>query len=685
MKFKDLKIGQKIIVGFSAISAIALIVGIIGLYGLRNVGKNFSDVAKDKLPSLILMKNVENEFLKLSVSVRTLLNPSLTTAERNEQMKSIEKNRAVYSDAIKVLENYSMTEEEKEMWNEFSEALISWRQVNDVFTSKIEKLNQLDINNPNVLLKNLERFEKDHYALQVKVTEAIRTGVPFEGGDDHTMCNLGKWIPSLETSNTIITTGIANMNEYHNRFHQAVHDAVEQIGKGNRLAAQEIYNSKMVPSALEVFKYFNILNEQAQVAVATFEEMERLQREEAGAKQELVQNIIAKLVQQKVKIANEEADNGFSVITTSNVMMILAILIGLVIAAFSGFAITRVITSGINKGVLLADKVAKGDLNVEVDDTLLEQKDEIGHLARSLQQMVEQLREIIRDVIAGADNISSASQEMSGTSQQLSQGASEQASSAEEISSSMEEMLANIQQNTDNAMQTEKIAVQAVEGIRKGSERTDVAVKSMKEIASKVSIIGDIAYQTNMLALNAAVEAARAGEHGKGFAVVAEEVRKLAERSQIAAEEIDVLSENGVQVAEAASKQLADIVPEIERTAKLVQEITAASMEQSSGADQVNNAIQQLNQVIQQNAAASEEMASSSEELSSQAEQMKDVVSYFDIENEKRSAKGNSLKKKKATVVRKQGGNGRLSQEKPQFKGVDFKLETVSDEDFQRF
>jgi methyl-accepting chemotaxis protein len=275
----------------------------------------------------------------------------------------------------------------------------------------------------------------------------------------------------------------------------------------------------------------------------------------------------------------------------------------------------------------------------------------------------------------------------------MSQGASEQASSAEEVSSSMEEMVSNIQQNTDNAMQTEKIALQAVEAVRKGSESTTVAVKSMKDIASKVSIIGDIAYQTNILALNAAVEAARAGEYGQGFAVVAEEVRKLAERSQVAAEEIDGLTESGVAVADEAGKQLVEIVPDIEKTAKLVQEIAAASMEQNTGADQVNNAIQQLNQVIQQNAAASEEMASSSEELSSQSEQMKEVVSYFRLDYG-RMKRARAASVKKGTKVKNyESGNGQEKkaanvEEHPKTHsspGIDLKMDYDKDEDFERY
>ncbi len=274
-----------------------------------------------------------------------------------------------------------------------------------------------------------------------------------------------------------------------------------------------------------------------------------------------------------------------------------------------------------------AKQVARGNLMVE-----MKKRSENDELMESLGSMVEKLREVVMEVQSAADNVAAGGQQMSATAQQMSQGASEQAASAEEVSSSMEEMASSIRQNTDNALQTEKIAVKSAADAREGGKAVAETVAAMKEIATKISIIEEIARQTNLLALNAAIEAARAGEHGKGFAVVASEVRKLAERSHTAAGEIGQLSTTSVAVAEQAGEMLDRMLPEIQRTAELVQEIAASSREQDSGADQINKAIHQLDQVIQQNASASEQMASTTEELSSQAEQLKATIAFFTLE-----------------------------------------------------
>ncbi|QCI99759.1 HAMP domain-containing methyl-accepting chemotaxis protein [Agrobacterium larrymoorei] len=275
----------------------------------------------------------------------------------------------------------------------------------------------------------------------------------------------------------------------------------------------------------------------------------------------------------------------------------------------------------------VANKIANGDLTIVPQP--LSDRDVLG---LALKSMVERLRGVVSDAISAADNVSTGSQELSSSSEQLSQGATEQASSAEEASASMEQMAANIKQNADNAAQTEKIARQSSKDAESSGAAVGRAVAAMRTIAEKISIVQEIARQTDLLALNAAVEAARAGEHGKGFAVVASEVRKLAERSQAAAAEISSLSGETVQVATEAGEMLNRLVPDIRKTAELVAEISAACREQDIGASQINEAIQQLDKVTQQNSGASEEMSATSEELAAQAEELQASIAFFKVE-----------------------------------------------------
>jgi methyl-accepting chemotaxis protein len=276
----------------------------------------------------------------------------------------------------------------------------------------------------------------------------------------------------------------------------------------------------------------------------------------------------------------------------------------------------------------IAQNISNGVLHRQRE---VSRKDEIGELMTALNRMNNQLKFIVEDISTGIQNIVLASQHMNKNASELSEAATDQAATTEEISSSIEELHANFMQNADNAEETEKIALSTVDGIREGNRATELASESLNDIIEKVSFIGDLAFQTNILALNAAVEAARAGEHGRGFAVVASEVKKLADSSKQAAELINKVSRETVVASDQAGIKLNKIVPEIEKTANLIQGIKLASAEQEVGINQINNAIQQLNNIAQQNAFSSENMATSAQDLSALAEKLKKTISFFQV------------------------------------------------------
>jgi methyl-accepting chemotaxis protein len=379
------------------------------------------------------------------------------------------------------------------------------------------------------------------------------------------------------------------------------------------------------------------------------------------------------------------------------VALIILLLLGLGLALYLPGSIANPILEGIG----LAEKVSAGNLSVRFDTN---RKDEVGRLSVALDNMVKNLRVIITDITEGTKEMVEASSSLMRESTELAEGANEQASAAEEVSSSMEEMYANIQQNTDNAKETVGIAKKAATDMNESNDISERAAGFLEEITSKISVIGDIAFQTNILALNAAVEAARAGVEGRGFAVVAAEVRKLAERSQQAANDINKVSVQTISSSRETREMLLALTPEIEKTAGLIQEISVASLEQVSGVEQINNALQQLNQVTQRNAANSEEINSAAHRIDKLSERLERAISVFRI-NQGKSENGGSFgdegtvtqnqssdvkgAEKSQTETDEEGASCEISEEqlKKKSKGLnpDFGKDILDNDDYEKF
>ena len=313
---------------------------------------------------------------------------------------------------------------------------------------------------------------------------------------------------------------------------------------------------------------------------------------------------------------------------TTVYVIVVNLIMALVLAVVMWTATRRIIVAPINR---VAAQIADGDFRKTITDL---SADEVGDLGRGMNNMAGKIRALVNGIRDGADRTAESAQTVTASSGHLSQSAAEQATSVEQVSSSIEEMSATVRQNAENALKTEKIANKSAADAQETGSAVSKAIVSLKHIAEKISIVEEIARQTNLLALNAAIEAARAGEHGKGFAVVAAEVRKLAERSQTAAVEINHLSRSSVEVSEQAGVMLGKLVPDIQRTAELVQEISASTKEQASGIDQINNASQQLNSLVQNIASAAEELSNTSEALNGQAQELQAAVDVFKVSDE---------------------------------------------------
>ncbi len=626
---KNIKLGVKLLGGFSVVAAIVLVVAFFGWQGAGQLEGHIEDIGSVRLPSVRDLQIIQMEAENIRGITRTLVNPLVNRETRDAQYDLLVHSRERYQVAWDHYESLPHTAEEEQLWEQFGTAWNAWRAANNALVTVSREVDTAAILNPERLKSEITAFDRDYHILLEQVLELIATGEQFDGGDNAAASSFGQWLAGYETSNTEVVARLGDARRFHEPLHASVAEIKALAAQGSFGRAIEVYETRTVPNADGLFSVFTAIASEADRVTALYERMTEIGLGEAFARETEALHILEEIVDLNITQADQAIAVAYSDGDRVQFISVLGMIAGFVLALLLGYALTRMTTRPLFAGVSFATELSEGDLTTDLD---VRQRDEIGTLADAMRTMREKIGLVVSDVKNASASVATGSQQLNATAQTLSEGASEQAASTEEVSSSMEEMSSSIRQTADNAAQTEKIAKQTATDAAEGGQAVEKTVVAMRTIAEKISVIEEIARNTNLLALNAAIEAARAGEHGKGFAVVASEVRKLAERSQTSAREISELSGSSVEVAEMAGERIGNIVPQIQQTAELVQEISASSAEQNSGAEQVAMALQQLDQVVQRTASSTEEMAATAEALSEQAEQLINAVGFFKVD-----------------------------------------------------
>lgn len=651
---KNLKIKSKLVGGFIITAVIVLIVGVTAVLQLGKMENIQNELAREKLPAVQNMLEMQGYFEAIAGSMRVLLTPYAPTELRKK----------VHQDLLDIRKEYAAVKEEflklefadhvQGLWDQFSNHLGRWVAINNEAVLLSEQLVASDIANPTRLNDHMNSFEIAHQALLAKVGKLLVFNEKFQGGTDYKGCSLGKWLENPDTTNPEILALARELRIVHQQLHTTVAEIKTAAAEGQDSRAREMAQEVLFPTSEQVFAIVHTMKKRSDSSYETFRKLNKLLLQDATVHQVNTFKVMDEIIDKAEADAKQIALDGEVVASKGRIITIAGIFIGISLALLLGFYLTFIITRPLSQGVKLSETMANGDMTSSME---VKSQDEIGVLANSLNRMAESLRSVIADILGDVKNLEESSSQLAVISDQMSTGAEDTADRSKQVAAAAEEMSANqntvaaameqaatnvnmvaaateemsatISEIAQNSSKAKDITFKAVSQSAEASNRVDELGKAAHEINKVTETITEISEQTNLLALNATIEAARAGEAGKGFAVVANEIKDLAKQTSEATQDIQTKIESIQNATGITVKEINDIKGIINEVDTIVATIAAAVEEQSATtneiAENVNQASEGINEVnenVAQSSTVSADIAGDIAEVNESANAM---------------------------------------------------------------